>query len=181
MLVRIHVLRSSYFKAAQIVETATSLMITGARMVDLICVAWGRTLDVSAYQSLAFGKPGVFSAAERALTHDRLGILFAFDPESPDGTWKLDLSVAEDHRVAEMLVTLAVKEDGENWKDEYWSLAAAPETWAVPAAWIEDVPREGMLTLCFITQRWPHGDICVKTRAELCQRTFAAEARAIQL
>ena len=174
-------MKGLYFKAQQVVDAASSLQLTGSRMVDLICVAWGRTIDVSAYHPLAFGKPGVFSEAERALTHDRLGILFAFDPEFPDGTWKMNLSVEEDHRVAEMLVTLAVKEDGENWKDEYWSLAAAPETWAVPASWVEEVPREGMLTLCFITQRWPHGDVCIKTRAELCQRTFAAEARAVQI
>ena len=174
-------MKGLYFKAAQIVDTATNLMLTGSRMIDLICVAWGRTIDVRAYHSLAFGKPGVFSEAERALTHARLGILFAFDPESPDGIWKMDLSIEEDHRVAEMLVTLAVKEDGENWKDESWSLAAAPETWSVPATWIEEVPREGTLTLCFITQRWPHGDVCIKTRAELCQRTFAAEAQAIHL
>ena len=59
----------------------------------------------------------------------------------------------------------------------FWSLAAAPETWAVPASWIEEVPTEGMLTLTFESKHWPDGDICIKTRAELCERTFAAEAK----
>lgn len=121
----------------------------------------------------------------------------------------MNLALEEDHRVAEMLVTLAVKEDGENWRDEFWSLAAAPETWAVPASWcapsdaefacfycvrfrasflmlarrlgrIEEVPREGMLTLTFESKEWPDGDICIKTRAELSERTFAAEARLLE-
>ena len=173
-------MKGLFFRAEQIASTAESLHLSGARLVDLICVAWGRTIDVGGYQELALGNPKVLGEPERALVHERLGILFAFDPECPDGTWRMNLALEEDHRVAEMLVTLAVKEDGENWKDEYWSEAAAPETWAVPASWIEEVPREGMLTLCFITQRWPHGDVCIKTRAELCTRTFSAEARVQQ-
>lgn len=170
-------MKGLFFMAEQIVDMASSLTLTGSRMVDLVCIAWGRTINVSAYQSLALGSSGMFSETERNLAHERLAILFAFDPEFPDGTWNMNLAVEEDHRVAQMLVTLAAKEDGENWKDEYWSLAAVPETWSLPASWLEEVPREGMLSLCFITQRWPHGDVCIKTRAELCQRTFAAEAR----
>ena len=95
-----------------------SLHLSGARLVDLICVAWGRTIDVGGYQELALGNPKVLGEPERALVHERLGILFAFDPECPDGTWRMNLALEEDHRVAEMLVTLAVKEDGENWYEK---------------------------------------------------------------
>ena len=174
-----YAMKGLFFNADQIAGpqgVATSLGLNGARMVDLICVAWGRTVDVASYHGLALGVAKILGEPERLRTHERLGIMFAFDPEHPDGTWKMNLELEEDRRVAEMLVTLAVKEDGENWKDEFWSLAAAPETWGLPATWIEEVPREGMLTLTFVSKEWPDGDI---TRSELTHRTFAAEAKVL--
>ena len=166
-------MKGLFFHARDVMETASALQLSGERLVDLLCVCWGRTVDVGSFQTLALAK---LAPPERLLMHQRLGILFAFDPEHPDGVWKMNLTVPEERSVAEMMVILAVKEPGENWAGESWT-GAAGEGWEVPASWIEEIPAEGVLTLTFISQRPPAGDICATTRAELSLRTFAAESR----
>ena len=74
-----------------------------------------------------------------------IGWLAIFNPSFPDRYFMLDLSVYEDRQMAQILVYLAVAEDGENWQDEhYWrfrlgQLEDEPfPGWELQLSWVEE-------------------------------------------
>lgn len=81
-----------------------------------------------------------FTLPERKEVVCRIGWLCLWNPLLPDGMYHLDMSVWEDHKLAELLVKLAVVEPGENWEDETYNptcvalraAAAVPAVRALP-------------------------------------------------
>ena len=84
------------------------------------------------------------TAVEDGIIH-AIGWLAIFNPSFPDRFFKLDLSIYEDRQMAQMLLYLAVAEDGENWQDEHWrfrlgELEKEPFAgWELPLSWTEEM------------------------------------------
>ena len=95
----------------------------------------------------------------------RLGVLNAWTPQAPDGFLILDLALFDDRRCCEMLIKLATSEPGENWIGE--TFAGKPVQ--LPQVWKDEVPREGVLTCCFVSVA---GAVDAQLREKLAAQTL---------
>ena len=82
---------------------------------------------------------GCVGLEHRLTLYSRIGFLSIFNPMRPDGYYRLDLSVREEHLVATILIHLALKEPGENMREELYE----DEKFQAPTEWLTNMPTEG--------------------------------------
>jgi hypothetical protein len=116
--------------------------------------------------------PLVGTATARRVVIHHLGWLNVFHPAHAEAHFHLHLSKADQHKLMETLLTLALAEPGPNLANmgfahkNYWFPG-----WRVPASWIEEVPRSGQVTLSYVS----HGAGCIVLpgfRQRLASRFF---------
>eukprot|EP01050_Picozoa_sp_SAG11_P001706 SAG11_NODE_77_length_17985_cov_25.875657_15_plen_429_part_00 len=128
-------------------------------LLELSVALFGRCTDILQYKRVVH----FFSNHERQQLYHRLGPLNAMNPMDPDGLWKIDLRMADERAIAQMLVHLAVHQPGECWKGEMFGRVAPANKNKVgwhnvnlrelylPRSWVDKVPHEGFLELVHFT------------------------------
>ncbi len=134
----------SYITCSQLILTVKLFPSTYPELrVQVMQKLFGRLADLERFHTvLEEFETDVEEAAIKAL-----GWLAVFNPSFPDRYFNLNLGMYEDRQMAQMLVYLAIKEDGENWQDEQywrWNIREARVDdesfagWELPLGWTEE-------------------------------------------
>ena len=100
--------------------------------VNVFVILWPRIVDEENLHRAMSG----LDPAEIASLRVRLGQGNIFNPFSPDGPYRLDLSIHEDRVVGKCLLELAVAEEGENIIEEKMN----GEEFCSPIEWLDALP-----------------------------------------
>jgi len=125
-------------------------------------------------------KPTLMHPAEVQALRQRLGWIHTFDPLNVDSQLSnlgnrhgpLDLSIYDSWTICKFLISLSLKEEGENLNDTKWSeyqaFADRGYCFTVPVTWVPDPPRIGDFTTTYYVKP---ADQRMQTRLNLA-KTF---------
>merc|ERR1719375_2556094 len=87
------------------------------------------------------------------------GLRLRDDPTSRGNAnrYSMDLTVPEDYTAAQVIMLLALKEPGMHFEEPGWTEVAHLESrgikWLVPTEWNNEVPKAGVFTVRYFTER----------------------------
>ena len=153
-----------YLDALQVIEVMKLLPLGHEARMEIFVVLWARLVDEENLNIIldAVEPDGKSDGKDerRMLLFKRIGYLSLFNPLRPDGWYKLNFAVREEHLVATILIQLSAKEPGENVIDERFNDAR----YEVPATWLTALPVEGIWELIYQTVKFePYSALAMKS------------------
>lgn len=138
-----------WLSAAQVAQLLGALEEAGLdelSRVKCFVATWARLVDEeNAHEAI-----NLVSAQGRVELSERLGYLNLFNPLQPNGRYILDLTQAEQHTLAHVLVTYANEEPGENIEDCQYTFGGDElRPCVIPRTWVANLPTKGLLSLVY--------------------------------
>jgi hypothetical protein len=140
----------NYFTITQVIRIISAIPIQfPTARVALVQAVFGRLVDLENFWKIEDAMHDEYRIQNRMLD-ERLGRLNTCNPNYVDRPYMMYLAIEEDHKMANMLVRLAIDEPGENWCNQTYQrqlfLPPIPG-WQVSESFIQDTPHEGLLCL----------------------------------
>lgn len=136
---------ANFFLSSEQISKLLKMFTKSMERVEVFIIFFCRLVD----EECMFLCLDELTKIERQAVMHRLGPLNLFNPFRPDGFYKLDLSQHDTHLLAEILIKMAVGENGKCLFDERYNGFG----FSLPVTWIKDLPKKGVYELRFSTPK----------------------------
>jgi hypothetical protein len=157
---RIRQFSNSKFFTCEQIAALLSFFEESAHRVEICVIAFARTIDWHCYNNIIYR---LSPLEKRQLLH-RIGLVNLFDETMAVDYYELDLAHPAQRLICQEIVHLASVEPGNNVVD----CTLDGVDFDIPAMWLSDVPRRGLLCLYYCREQKVIEKVCSLAKHKSC-------------